>query len=391
MKNYFEFDTKAKILSGEGALSHIPYELKIREKKKPFIMSDRGLEKFGVVKNAIDLMGINDNYFIFLDIPTDSSTSVVNEATEKFYENQCDCVIAVGGGSVIDTAKGVVLSLVSGEKDIYKLEGADSIIKKNEAFFVAVPTTAGTGSEMTSVAVIRNAQTDVKLEYISTFILPDVSVIDPEMTKTLPPKTTASTAIDALTHSIEAYSCLMKNPISDAYAISSIKLIIQNLLKAIDDGKDLNARLALGNGANLAGAAFSNSMVGGVHSIGHALGAVCHVAHGDAMGILLPHVLKLNIEKCRDYYSELLFFINEERYISESKELRAEALIDEIKKLLKTLNEKTGLPITLSQTGKVEKVHFKEIVAKAMADGSALVNPVSLTEERILKILEEAF
>ena len=390
MSKYFEFDTKAKVLSGDKALSRVPYELSIRGKERPFVMSDKGLWGLGVTKSAIKSMKL-ENYTLFTDIPVDSSTETVNNATIAYKANNCDCVIAIGGGSVIDTAKGVILSIVSGQSDIEKIEGADAIKKENSSLFIAVPTTAGTGSEMTSVAVIKSAIKASKLEYISTFILPDISVIDPSMTVSLPKKTTASTAIDALTHCIEAYTCLMKNPISDAYAICAIKLIIGNLFKAIENGKDEEARWNLANAAMLAGAAFSNSMVGAVHSIGHALGAVCHVAHGDAMAILLPSVLKLNLEKCDSLYGELLCFVNEERFIKTSVQDRGKVFIEEIEKLLSMLHEKAELPVRLSQTGKVEEANFEEIALKAMADGSNIVNPVALTNERILKVLKEAF
>lgn len=390
MSKYFEFDTKAKVLSGDKALSRVSYELSIRGKERPFVMSDKGLWGLGVTKSAIKSMNL-ENYTLFTDIPVDSSTETVNNATIAYKANNCDCVIAIGGGSVIDTAKGVILSIVSGQSDIEKIEGADAIKKENSSLFIAVPTTAGTGSEMTSVAVIKSAIKASKLEYISTFILPDISVIDPSMTVSLPKKTTASTAIDALTHCIEAYTCLMKNPISDAYAICAIKLIIGNLFKAIENGKDEEARWNLANAAMLAGAAFSNSMVGAVHSIGHALGAVCHVAHGDAMAILLPSVLKLNLEKCDNLYGELLCFVNEERFIKTSVQDRGKVFIEEIEKLLSLLHEQTELPVRLSQTGKVEEANFEEIALKAMADGSNIVNPVALNNERILKVLKEAF
>lgn len=391
MNTYFEFDTKAKIMSGENALSKVNYELYIRNKKHPFIMSDAGLDGLGVTDKAIKLMKLEE-YEKFVDIPVDSSTETVNIATKKFKDSGCDCVIAVGGGSVIDTAKGVVLSIISGKDDIREIEGAESLVKNNNVLFIAVPTTSGTGSEMTSVAVIKDAEKGVKLEYISTFILPDISVLDPEMTMSLPARITASTAIDALTHSIEAYTCLQKNPISDAYAICGIKLIAENLLPLIDDLKNKDLRTKIANGALVSGSAFSNSMVGAVHSIGHALGAVCHVAHGDAMGILLPTVMELNFEKCMREYAELLYFVSPESVQQkQSTEQRATLFINAIKGLLSTLHQKTGLAITLSQTGKVEKSQFDEIAQKAMADGSALVNPVALSEEKIKAILEKSF
>lgn len=391
MNNYFEFDTKAKVMSGENALCKVNYELFVRNKKHPFVMSDAGLDGLGITDKAISLMKL-EKFEKFVDIPVDSSTQTVNIATKAFKDAGCDCIIAVGGGSVIDTAKGVVLSVVSGKDDIGQIEGAEALVKNNDVLFIAVPTTAGTGSEMTSVAVIKDANQGAKLEYISSFILPDISILDPEMTISLPAKITASTAIDALTHSIEAYSCLQKNPISDAYAVCGIKLICENLLPLIDDLKNKELRTKIANGALVSGSAFSNSMVGAVHSIGHALGAVCHVAHGDAMGILLPAVMELNFEKCKKEYAELLYFVNPEKVEKgQSVEQRATMFIDEIKQLLSALHQKTGLAITLSQTGKVEKSNFEEIAQKAMADGSALVNPVALSEEKIKTVLEKSF
>jgi len=390
MTNYFEFDTKAKILSGSGALSHIPYELKVRHAQKPFLMSDKGLEKLGVTDRAIKEMQLKD-YELFTDIPVDSSTDTVASAVKAYKEAKCDSVIAVGGGSVIDTAKGAILSLVSGSKDLSKIEGADCVSKNKSILFVAVPTTAGTGSEMTSVAVIKDAKRQVKLEYISTFILPDIAVIDPIMTVTLPARITASTAMDALTHAIEAYSCLMKNPISDAYAVCAIKLISENILKVLENPTSEEGRVNLANAALMAGASFSNSMVGAVHSIGHALGAVSGVAHGDAMAILLPHVLWFNFEKCKKYYSELLHFFAPNKGEGKSETERAKLFIGEIKILLKTLNREASLALTLSETGKVKKEDFALIAEKAMSDGSAIVNPRPLSLEFICEILNQAY
>ena len=174
---------------------------------------------------------------------------------------------------------------------------------------MAVPTTAGTGSEATLVAVVANPALQVKMEFLSYHLLPDVAVLDPRMTETLPPRITASTGFDALVHAIEAATCLQRNPVSDSFAERAIRQITQSLPRAVKNGRDRRARMAMANGSLLAGAAFSNSMVGLVHAIGHALGGVCHVAHGDAMTILLPAVMQYNLDKCRERYGELLLHV----------------------------------------------------------------------------------
>ena len=229
------------------------------------------------------------------------------------------------------------------------------------------------------------------MEYISYFLLPDVAVLDVRMTKSLPAKATASTGMDALCHAIEAYTCLQKNPMSDAYSLAAIELIKENIIKAIEHPNDKKVRLAMANGALMAGASFSNSMVGLVHAIGHSLGAVCHVPHGDAMAILLPVVMEFNLDQIGDLYSKLYFyFVDETTYLQTPKEKRATKTIEEIRKLRDCLKEKAGLPTTLQEVG-VAKEQFVEIAKKAINDGAIIVNPKAANIEQIMEILEKAF
>ena len=308
LPSYYEFQNSTKILSGKNALENITYELKGLGASRPILLSDKVLEKIGSLQNVIDAMASTgmEPAEVYTDIPSDSSVAVVNKIGEKYKEAGCDSIIAVGGGSVIDTAKGVEMLISQDVRDLLELQGCESMTRGNHVPFIAVPTTSGTGSEMTLVAVIKNIEKSVKMEFISNYLLPDAAVLDPRMTATLPPKTTASTGFDALCHAIEAYSCNQKNPLSDAYATAAIKLVVENLEDAVRDGKNTKARLAMANASTMAGAAFSNSMVGMVHAIGHALGGVCRVPHGDAMTILLPFFILYNYKKLGDTYGELL-------------------------------------------------------------------------------------
>ena len=147
------------------------------------------------------------------------------------------------------------------------------------------------------------------MEFISANIQPDIAVLDPVMTQSMPPKVTAATGMDALCHAVEGYTCLQKNPLSDAYAVTAVRMISDNLKKAVIDGSDTEARIAMANAALMAGISFSNSMVGIVHGIGHALGAVCRIPHGTAMNILLPHCMMYNLDVCRENYADLLFWL----------------------------------------------------------------------------------
>jgi alcohol dehydrogenase len=174
-------------------------------------------------------------------------------------------IVAVGGGSVMDTAKGVNIVVSENADDLMQFSGAGNLTRPLKPL-VAIPTTAGTGSEVTLVAVIADPARNLKMPFTSYFLMPDIAVLDPRMTLTLPPAITAATAMDALTHAIEAYTCLAKNPLSDAHAQLAIELIGQNLLKVINVPENANGRLALAVAATLAGVAFSNAMVGMVHT-----------------------------------------------------------------------------------------------------------------------------
>ena len=391
--SYYEFQNSAKILSGKCALENIPNELISLNGKNVLLLSDKVLEKIGTVQTVIDAIKTDDIDIkdIWLDIPADSSIKVINEIVKKYRENNCDSIVAVGGGSVLDTAKGVRMVLSQEKEDIMELAGAELITYGKHIPFVAIPTTAGTGSEVTLVAVILDEIKNVKMEFISYYLVPDVSVIDVRMTKTLPKKTTASTGMDSLSHAIEAYTCLQKNPMSDAYAISAIEIIRDNLMQVVKDGSDEKARLAMANASLMAGVAFSNSMVGLVHAIGHALGAVSGVPHGDAMGILLPHCMRYNLDKMNDIYAKLLLYISgEEVYSNTPKEERAIRVIEKVEEMLKELNIECGLPMTLTEA-KVKKEDFEEIAKKALNDGAIIVNPKEAKKEDIIKILEQAF
>lgn len=390
--SYYEFYNPVKILSGKNAIEHIPYEMKNFGIKSPAVLTDKTLLKLGqvdLILNVLQEWNIQANLLVD-DIPVDSSLDAVNKIAKEYKENNCDSIIAIGGGSVIDTAKGVNLVVSQNADNLLEYMGVNAIDLKLKPLIV-VPSTAGTGSEATLVSVIANLEKQIKMEYISYNLVPDVAVLDPRMTISLPKKITASTAIDALTHSIEAYTCLQKNPISDAYSTASIKMIIENINKVVLNGKDEKARLAMATASFMAGVAFSNSMVGIVHAIGHSLGSVSHVPHGDAMAILLVPCMEFNKEKIEEYYGELLLYIGgPEIYAATPTKDRADKSIEIIKKILKDLNKTTNLPIRLRDVG-VSKDEFSRIAEIAINDGAVITNPVEVTYDAVISILNNAY
>jgi alcohol dehydrogenase len=390
---YYEFQSSAKILSGAFALENISLELENLGCIRPLILSDGMLEKIGTLQTVLDalLSGGTEIGGLFTDIPADSSLGTVNQIGSFYKENHCDGIIAVGGGSVIDTAKGVRMILSQNASDIMEILGCESMKRGTQIPFVAVPTTSGTGSESTLVAVIKHEARKLKMEFISYYLQPDVAVLDVRMTQTLPPKMTASTGMDALCHAIEAYSCLQKNPLSDAYAIGAVKMIGEYLEKAVEEGNNKEARLAMANASMMAGAAFSNSMVGIVHAVGHALGGVCHIPHGDAMTILLPYGMEFNLEKCGKDYGELLLYLaGEEIYASTPREARGAAMIKEIRNMEERLHQRCGLPLRLESLG-VNKEDFLPVARTAVNDGAMIVNPRQAGEKEVIELLEKAY
>lgn len=390
---YYEFQNSTKILSGKNALENISYELNGLGVSKPIILSDKVLGKIGTLQLVIDAVVATGTEpgAIFTKIPADSSITVVNKIGKLYKESGCDSIIAIGGGSVIDTAKGVEMLISQGVKDLLKLQGCESMTRGTHVPFIAVPTTSGTGSESTLVAVIKNIEKSVKMEFISNYLLPDVAVLDVRMTRTLPPKTTASTGFDALCHAIEAFSGNQKNPLSDAYAAAAIRMIAENLERAVKNGKDKKARLAMANASTMAGAAFSNSMVGMVHAIGHALGGVCRVPHGDAMTILLPYCMLYNYKKIGDIYGELLLYLEgADTYAHTPAHKRGEEAIKSVRRMERKLHKLSGLPMTLKEVN-VDRKDFEAIAMTALNDGAILTNPAAVEYEDIIMILNQAY
>lgn len=388
---YFEFTNPTKLCSGKDALGNLAYELEILGASHPMVLSDRMLEQIGTLKLVTDALGDVKIGRIFTNIPRDSSVDTVNRIAQEYRDFACDALVALGGGSVLDTAKGVRLLISQDGDDLLGLMGCECVPKGKHVPFIAIPTTAGTGSEATSVAVIRNDALGVKMEYISQQLMPDTAILDPRMTATLPPRITASTGMDTLCHAIESYSCQQKNPVSDAYAAAAIELVRKNLIRAVSFGASKKARASMANASFLAGAAFSNSMVGIVHAIGHALGGVCHVPHGDAMNILLPAGMMYNLRECREEYSRLLLYLaGPEVYVKTPKQERAKQAIREVMRLRKRLHTMTGLPLTLKEAG-VDPAMFPQVAKTALNDGAVIVNPRQVTYDAVIKILEVSY
>lgn len=392
-KPYYEFFCPVKVIAGNAALEHIPFELATLGAKKPLIITDKGVRANGLLTPIESAFTEADAKIaaIFDNVPPDSSLQTVRDVAKMYRDNGCDAILAIGGGSVIDTAKATNILVSEGGDDLLKYSGAHNLPKPLKPFFV-IPTTSGTGSEVTMVAVVSDTEKNVKLPFASYYLMPHAAILDPRMTQTLPPHLTAMTAMDALTHAVEAYTCLAANPISDAYATGAIKKVSQNLFKVLESPEDAQGRLELAQASTMAGIAFSNSMVGVVHSLGHALGAVAHLPHGLCMNLFLPYVLEYNQDVNGDKIADLLLpLAGPEVYAHTPADQRASKAISVIRGMRDELHSKTKLPRTLQETGKVKKEQLIEVAKKALDDGSIIYNPKEASLDDLIGILEKAW
>ena len=392
-KPYYEFFCPVKVIAGNAALEHIPFELSTLGAKRPMIITDKGVRSNQLLAPIEAAFESTDAVIgcIFDDVPPDSSLDTVRQAAALYRQNQCDAIIAVGGGSVIDTSKATNILVSEGGEDLLQYSGAHNLPKPLKPFFV-IPTTSGTGSEVTMVAVVSDPAKNVKMAFASYYLMPHAAILDPRMTQTLPPHLTAMTAMDALTHAVEAYTCMAANPISDAYATAAIKKICSHLFNVLDNPNDAQGRLELAQASTMAGIAFSNSMVGLVHSLGHALGAVAHLPHGLCMNLFLPYVLQYNKDVNGDKIADLLLpLAGADIYAQTPAHLRAEKAINTIQAMRDRLFSLTKLPRTLQETGKVTEAQLDEVAEKALNDGSIIYNPKEATLEDLRAILQKAW
>jgi alcohol dehydrogenase len=400
LPGYYEFCCRVKIIAGHNALEKIPGALSHLNAGKPMIVTDKGVAGAGLIdivtnaiKDGVTIGAIAD------DVPPDSDLRVVNRLAHEYREQGCDSLIAVGGGSVMDTAKGINIVVSEKADDLMKFSGGH-VLKRALKPLIAIPTTAGTGSEVTMVAVIKDHEKHQKMLFVSYFLLPDVSIVDSRMTLSLPPAITAATGMDALSHAVEAYTCLAKNPLSDAHAVAAITLISENLVNVVKNPGDRNGRLAMANAATLAGIAFSNSMVGMVHTLGHSVGSVCGVPHGVAMAILLPYGLEYNMHRNGHLTAELLLpLAGTNVYAATSKDQRTDTVIALIRRMNQDLHDATGgrharfFKEVLDKEGKhmVPREKLPDVANTALSDGSLFYNPEDVDYNDFSMVLEAAW
>ena len=294
------FAAANKLVTGRDALLQLPEEIARLGVQRPLIVTDKILIQAGVVAQVEELLPMKAG--IFSDVNPEPEIEIVDLCLQAIREGNHDGLIAVGGGSAIDIAKAASV-MATNEGSIEQYFGTN-LVKNPGLPLVAIPTTAGTGSEVTNISILSDTKEQVKKGIVSPYLLPDVAIVSPVMTLTCPPSVTAASGVDALVHAIEAYISKFASPLTDALAIGAMKLIAVHLPKAYACPDNLESREAMITASLMAGLAFGNAGVGAVHALAYPLGGRFHMAHGVSNSLLLPYVMKWNkiacLEKLRD-------------------------------------------------------------------------------------------
>jgi alcohol dehydrogenase class IV len=378
----FNYFAPTKVVFGQGSISELPMEI-AELGRKAILVTDPGIIETGLVDEAQKIIG-DLLVGVYSDVPQDTGIGVVDKGAAFALSVGADVVVSLGGGSVIDTAKGMCIVMKEGGS-LRDFQGMQ-ILTRPQTPHIVVPTTAGTGSEVTCAAVVLDRDQGQKILIYEYFNTPKVAILDPKVTEKLPPHLTASTGMDAMTHAVESYVSQQRNPISDSGALHAIRLITRYLPAAVDNGSDMVARGQMQVAALLAGWAFSNALLGLTHAMAHSLGAVCGLPHGLANGILLPHVMRFNLEEV----PELLADIAEAMQAKTMNMNQVEAAESAVKEM-ELLVERIGLAGGLNSYG-IDKERLGECAELAMSDGSIIYNPRMIMEsEEVLDVYMKAF
>ncbi len=387
---FFTWVNRPRIMYAPGARKELAFELEQLGGSRVAVYSDQGLVQAGVAEQVVQEIQNSGLSFagLFDNIQQDARINNINEGARFYRENEADCMVAVGGGSVLDTAKGINILIGHGGDDFQPFaeqaglwEGALRLPPH-----IAFPTTAGTGCEVTNALVVLDTAAQAKLSVTHPYCNADLAMLDPELTVGLPPRITAFTGMDALTHAIEGVTSTGAQPISDALGLHAVRLIFKYLPTAVKDPTDIDARGNMLIAASLAGMCFCNTMTGACHATAHALGALHGLPHGLANAIMLPHVMRFNLEACPERYMMIAEACGRAVQSMDLVDAAAQA-VDAVVHLKKEI----GLTDTLKDHGVPDEVDkLASLVELAAADGQIGYNPRYAEESDIMELFVKA-
>ena len=369
---------------GAGARKELPEVLNRMGLTKALVCSDKGLIKVGTTAKVTEVLdGINFPYEIYSEIKPNPTVTNVKQGVEAFKKSGADCIIAIGGGSSMDTAKGIGIVSNNPEfADVVSLEGV-APTKHKSVPIIALPTTAGTGAEVTINYVIIDEERQAKMVCVDPNDIPAVAIVDPELMYSLPKGLTAATGMDALTHAIEGYITKGAWVMSDMYELQAIKMIAENLPIAVEEPTNPVGREGMALAQYIAAQAFSNVGLGLVHGMAHPMGSLHDIPHGVANALLLPTIMEFNMPKCIEKFGVIAktMGVNTDGMTAEQA---AQAAVDAVK----ALSIRVGIPQTLTELG-IKESDIPALAAQAIADVCTPGNPRDVTEAEIAELYKK--
>ncbi len=387
---FFTWSNRPNVMYKAGVREELGFEMKKLGGTKVVIYTDRGLVEAGVTgmvieaieSSMLELVGVYDK------IVQDARIDLINDGAAFYRKCGADCMVVVGGGSVMDTAKAVNIMVGGGHEDFTPLAEQAGLFEGAKPLppHIAFPTTAGTGAEVTHAMVVLDEKARAKIACAHPYCNPDIAMLDPELTVKLPPKITAFTAMDAMTHAIEAVTTVSANPISDGLGLHAIRLITKYLPEAMKNPENVEARGYLLVASTMAGMSFINAFTGGVHATAHSLGALYGIPHGLANSIMLPHVMAYNLEENPDRF----VLIADAMGVDVDKLTTQEAARSAVQ-AVKDLQQAAGLTQTLKDFGVPEdREALEPLIELTMGDSQLPYNPRYLEEDDIYHLYLEA-
>ena len=370
---------------GDNARENLAEEIKKRNFKKVFLVSDKSLVQAGVTAKVEEILkNAEIDYTLYDEIKSNPTIKNVTDGVEACKNAKADVIVAVGGGSSMDTAKGVSIVMTNPDRaDIKSLNGASNTVNRGMPV-IALPTTAGTAAEVTINYVITDEDRKIKMVCVDPNDIPIVAIIDSELMASMPKSLAAATGMDALTHAVEGYITKAHNEISDMFHMKAIKMIFEYLPAAVND-KDKKAIEMMGMAQYIAGMGFSNVGLGIVHSMAHQLGAVYDTPHGIANAMLLPTVMRFNGEVCADRFREILMNIGR----PDAEHLNDQDVINTFVWMISELSKKVGITQTIKDYGAKEE-DLEMLAEKAMEDPCKPGNPREVSKEEFIELYRKA-
>lgn len=383
--NAFTFNTTPSVSFGAGTLGQLATIAGAHLRDRVLIVTDAGMVKTGLVQQATDsLQKAGMEWCVYDGVCADPAATIINDATRVAKDFKAAAIVGIGGGSSLDVAK-LVAILAAGDAQLDQLYGINQV-RGSRLPLVLIPTTAGTGSEVTPISIVTTG-THEKKGVVSPVLIPDLAVLDPELTVSLPAHITAATGVDAMVHAIEAYTSTSanNNPVSQALATRALTLLSDNIRQAVSQPGDIKARSAMLLGSMLAGQAFANSPVAAVHALAYPLGGQYGISHGLSNALMLPHVMRFNAPECPDHYAELASFVGAGNSGSASD--RSHALIAALCRLINDI----GLPSRLRDVNIPESA-CPTLADDAMKQSRLLVNnPRTVNYDDALQLYQDAW